>query len=67
MPLYAFETDLTNGKVSKGVRALVRRSRIRRARIYTDERQSHLDPLVAAPSRNSFLKTVVKFLKVKAR
>ncbi len=67
VPLYAFETDLTNGNVSKGARALVKRSRIRRARIYTDERQSHLDPLVAAPSRNSFLKTVVKFLKVKAR
>ena len=54
-------------QVANGARKLVRRSRIRRARIYSDARQSHLDPLVAAPSRSSFLKTVVPFLKATRR
>ncbi len=62
-PLYAFQTDLTNGRVFKGAERLVRRSRIKTYRIHSDERQSHLDPLVAKPSRNRFLRTVVPFLR----
>ncbi len=64
IPLYAFETDLTNGRVIRGAKRL--RKRAKGIKVYTfvkDTKQSHLDPLVAAPRRNNFLKTVVPFLK----
>jgi pimeloyl-ACP methyl ester carboxylesterase len=66
IPLYAFETDLTNGRVIRGAQRL--RKRAKGIKTYTfvrDKRQSHLDPLVAAPRRNSFLKTVVPFLRAR--
>lgn len=63
VPLYAFETNLTGGRVLRGARRLIRASRIRRYTLAFDTRQSHLDPLVAAPARNRFLKTVVPFLR----
>jgi hypothetical protein len=63
VPLYAYETDLTEGRVARGARSLVRLSDIPRSRIVADPAASHLDPLAAAPSRNRFLKTVVPFLR----
>ena len=65
MPLYAYETDLTKGRVLRGARRFVRGSRVKTARYVADPRASHLDPLVAAPRRNAFLKTVVPFLKAR--
>jgi pimeloyl-ACP methyl ester carboxylesterase len=62
-PLYAYQTDLTNGKIIRGARAFVRRSKVKRATYVADPGASHLDPLTAAPARNRFLKTVVPFLK----
>jgi hypothetical protein len=62
-PLYAYETDLTKGRVLRGARAFFRRSNIRRARYEADHHASHLDPLTAAPARNRFLRTVVPFLR----
>lgn len=62
-PLYAYDTDLTRGRVIRGARAFVRRSKIKRATYVADFGASHLDPLTAAPARNRFLKTVVPFLK----
>jgi alpha-beta hydrolase superfamily lysophospholipase len=62
-PLYAFETNLTGGRVVEGARRLVRRSRIEERRIVRDHGMSHLDPVLAAPRRNTFLKTVVPFLR----
>jgi hypothetical protein len=67
VPLYAYGTDLTDGRVERGARALVRRSRIPRSRVVSDPRASHLDPLAAAPDRNRFLHTVVPFLRRLAR
>jgi hypothetical protein len=67
VPLYAFSTALTNGRVAKGAARLVRRSRIPRRLIVDDRRTSHLDPLSAAPATNHFLETVVPFLKRSAR
>jgi len=32
-------------------------------RLVSDPRLSHLDPIVGAPKRNTFLKTVVPYLK----
>jgi hypothetical protein len=63
VPLYAFSTELTEGRVARGARRLVRRSRIGEARIVDDRATSHLDPVAAAPSRNHFLKSVVPFLR----
>jgi hypothetical protein len=63
VPLYAYGSDLTGGAVERGARRLVRGSRIPRARIVSDPRASHLDPISAAPSRNRFLETVVPFLR----
>ena len=63
LPLYAFSTALTRGRVARGARRLVRRSRIEEFTIVDDRGTSHLDPLSAAPSRNHFLKSVVPFLR----
>jgi hypothetical protein len=63
LPLYAYSTALTEGRVARGARRLVRRSRIRSSKIVDDRGASHLDPLSAAPKTNRFLKTVVPFLR----
>jgi hypothetical protein len=66
VPLYAFQTSLSRGRVLAGARALIARSRIpRRRSVLVDgsREQSHLDPLVAAPARDRFLRTVVPFLR----
>ena len=64
VPLYAFQTSLSNGAVLKGARAFVRASKVPRAK-YVDRASTyaHLDPLTATPARNDFLKTVVPFLR----
>ena len=63
LPLYAYGTDLSNGRVARGARRLARLSRIARPVVVDDERASHIDPVAAAPGRNRFLKTVVPFLR----
>jgi hypothetical protein len=63
VPLYAFSTGLTKGKVARGARRLARISRVPRKVVVDDRRTSHLDPLSAAPQTNRFLKTVVPFLR----
>ena len=67
VPLYAYSTALTSGRVARGARRLMRRSRIRSSKIVDDRGASHLDPLSAAPRTNRFLKTVVPFLRRVAR
>jgi hypothetical protein len=63
LPLYAYGTDLANGRVARGARRLARFSRIENPMVVDDEHASHLDPTSAAPGRNRFLKTVVPFLR----
>jgi len=63
VPLYAFQSNLTKGRVLKAARAYVKGSRIPRATFVGDGRQEHLDQFTAAPSRNRFLTTVVPFLR----
>jgi hypothetical protein len=63
LPLYAFSTALTKGRVARGARRLVQRSDIEEFTVIDDRGTSHLDPLSAAPSRNHFLKSVVPFLR----
>ena len=63
LPLYAFSTDLTKGRVARGARRFARISPIHKPVVVDDRRTSHLDPLSAAPETNHFLETVVPFLK----
>ena len=63
MPLYALSTALTRGRVARGAKRLVNRSKIEEFSILDDRGSSHLDPLSAAPGKNDFLKSVVPFLK----
>ena len=63
LPLYAFETDLTGGRVLRGASRFIDASKIKRATLVADHNTSHLDPLTAAPDRNTFLKTVLPFLR----
>ena len=67
VPLYAYSTDLTEGRVARGARRLVEMSKIGTARVVDDRSAAHLDPLSAAPGSNRFLKTVVPFLRRIAR
>lgn len=63
VPLYAYSTDLTDGRVARGARRLAAGSRVPSIRVVDNRGASHLDPLSAAPRTNRFLKTVVPFLK----
>jgi pimeloyl-ACP methyl ester carboxylesterase len=65
LPLYAIGTDLARAHVLDGARDFIRRARTTRRESMLVNRNplmSHLDPLVAAPKKNAFLKTVVRFL-----
>jgi pimeloyl-ACP methyl ester carboxylesterase len=69
LPLYALQTDLTDGHVLRGALRFIERSRTTRAEsrlVNADPRESHLDPLTALPERNAFFETVVPFLRSKA-
>lgn len=66
IPLYAFQTDLTRGRVIRGAKRLRKRAKgIKTYKFVSDTKQSHLDPLVASPRRNNFLKTLVPWLRKK--
>jgi pimeloyl-ACP methyl ester carboxylesterase len=65
VPIYAFQTDLTDGGVLGGARALVKRAQTTKKQallVDGEEQQSHLDPLTAAPKRNKFLRNLIGFL-----
>ncbi len=66
VPLYAFQTDLTRGRVLRGARRLIAGSRIpRRESLLVDRSRtfSHLDPLTAVPARSPFLASLARFLR----
>ena len=68
VPLYAFQTSLTGGRVLRGARALLDSTKIRRSVLVdASSTQSDLDPLAADPKRNRFLQTVTRFLKAVRR
>jgi pimeloyl-ACP methyl ester carboxylesterase len=62
-PFYVFETALSKGGVFRAATRLVSRSKIKHATFVRNEGMSHLDPLEGRPAKNTFLKTVVPFLK----
>jgi pimeloyl-ACP methyl ester carboxylesterase len=66
VPIYAIQTDLTDGDVLRGARRMVKLARTRPAAaelVDADPQQSHLDPLTAAPKRNMFVSTVAPFIE----
>ena len=68
VPYYAFQTSLTGSRngVVNGARNFAARSKVPKGGLVIVDRSkttSHLDPLLAAPKRNDFVKTVVPFLK----
>ncbi len=68
VPLYAIQTDLTGGRVLNGARAFIKRARTTRREsslINADPKHSHLDPLMAAPRKNAFFRTITPFLRYK--
>ena len=65
LPLYAIATNLAGAHVLDGARNFIRRARTTSRQSMLVNRNplmSHLDPLIAAPKTNAFLKTVVPFL-----
>lgn len=65
VPIYAFQTDLTDGDVLRGARRLVKLAQTERADamlVQGAPQQSHLDPLTAVPARNEFTQTLIDFL-----
>ena len=70
VPIYAFQTDLTDGGVLRGANNLVERAKTKRKESMLVEgapQASHLDPLTAAPGDNEFLRTVDRFITKKTR
>jgi pimeloyl-ACP methyl ester carboxylesterase len=64
LPLYAYQTDLSNGGVLRAARRVKRASKIRRLVTVDDSRNaSHLDPIIAPRKTNRFIRTVVPFLR----
>jgi hypothetical protein len=65
LPIYAFATSLGSDRVISAAKQLAKQSHIGKKDVTLVNRAStyaHIDPLAATPSKNAFLKTVVKFL-----
>ena len=70
VPIYAFQTDLTDGGVLRGAKELVKQAKTKKKNSMLVDgapEQSHLDPLTAAAGDNEFLDTVDKFIAKKAK
>ena len=63
VPLLAFGTDFTNGRVVDAARRFARQSKILRASFAQANGFTHLDPLTSSVGKNHFLHSVVPFLK----
>ncbi len=63
VPMYVFQSSLTNGTVGDAAAAVAKDTKIPRVSINTDNSMTHLDILFAAPEQNSFVRTAVPFLK----
>ena len=63
VPLFAFGSEFTDGRVVAAARLFARTSKVPRASFAQATRFTHLDPLTASPGGNHFLRTVVPFLK----
>jgi hypothetical protein len=62
LPLYAFQTSSYAPHVLDAARRLARTSLVASSILVADPTMIHSDPLTALPARNSFLRTVTRFL-----
>jgi hypothetical protein len=72
IPYYAFQTSLSGSRdgVVNGAKNFAARSKVPKGGLVIVDAKtttSHLDPLLAAPATNDFLKTVIPFLKTKIK
>ena len=63
VPLYAFQTSISDGGVLRGTKKFIRRSKVRSHWLYQDLQMGHFDPLEDFPAHNRFIKTVVPWLQ----
>jgi hypothetical protein len=64
IPLYAFQTNLTDGGVLEGANTLIDRSKIEKMKLVdASATTNHLDPVLAPAVTNRFTKTVEPFLR----
>ena len=63
LPLYVFETSLSQGGVLAAARQFIDASRIQRYELVSDEAMGHLDPLFDTAGLNRFVETVIPFLR----
>ena len=63
VPAYVFQTVLARDRVFRNAKRFARGSEIPSMVLIGDENHSHLDPLLARPRKNTFLETVVPFLR----
>jgi pimeloyl-ACP methyl ester carboxylesterase len=63
LPIYAYQTAFTNGRVLRGAKTLFRRSNSPRASYVNDPGAMHNDPVWGKGSNNFFLRTVTPFLQ----
>lgn len=63
VPLYAFETSLSEGGVLEAAQTLIAQSSIQRFQLESNQEMGHLDPLADFPDNNTFFETVVPFLR----
>jgi pimeloyl-ACP methyl ester carboxylesterase len=63
LPLYVFETSISDGGVLKAAQKFVKATKITRHTFVADQAMGHFDPLGDTPANNKFITTVVPYLK----
>jgi hypothetical protein len=63
VPVYAFETSLSQGGLLPAVRRFARASQVPTPTLAGDHDMGHLDPLMDLPEHNRFITTVTPFLQ----
>jgi pimeloyl-ACP methyl ester carboxylesterase len=63
IPLYAFQTSISDGGVLRGTEKFIAKSKVRSHWLYQDLQMGHFDPLEDFPARNRFIQTVTPWLR----
>ena len=63
LPLFVFETSLSQGGVLQAARSFVQQTKIKHFTFVSDPNMGHLDPLGDTPDNNRLVTTVVPFLQ----
>jgi len=63
VPLYAFQTSISDGGVLRGTKTFIRKSKVTSHWLYQDLQMGHFDPLEDFPAHNRFIQTVVPWLR----